>query len=104
MVPSDPLLAGLAVRTSAAFNSTPAQKGVDPGSACLDNPPSATLQKGPKSIDKTARAEPRSQMYWVKLQLPRRSEDEEKNACAQKWKVRYEKVKVMAKLVKTQYS
>lgn len=39
VVPTDPLLAGLAVGTSAAFNSTQAQEG-DPGWAWLDNPPS----------------------------------------------------------------
>lgn len=38
--PTDPVLAGLSVGTSAAFSSTRAQKG-DPRSACLDRPPSA---------------------------------------------------------------
>lgn len=42
VMPTDPLLAGPAVGTSAAFSSTQAQEG-DPGSACLDRPPSAVL-------------------------------------------------------------
>lgn len=44
--PADPLLAGLAAGPSAALNSAQAQRGILGNlSACLDNPPSATLQR-----------------------------------------------------------
>lgn len=43
-VPGDPLLAGVAARSSAALNSAQAQRGILGNlSACLNNPPSATL-------------------------------------------------------------
>ena len=45
-VPADPLLAGLVAGPSAALNSVQAQRGILGNlSACLDNPPSATLRK-----------------------------------------------------------
>lgn len=45
-VPADPLLAGLAAGPTAAINSVQAQRGILGNlSACLDNPPSAMLQR-----------------------------------------------------------
>lgn len=47
-MPADPLLAGLAAGAAAAQNSVQAQRGILGNlSACLDNPPSATLRKAP---------------------------------------------------------
>lgn len=85
LVPTESLLAGRAGGTSAAFDSTQAQEG-DPGSPCLDNPPSATLCKAPGPS-------PKPHMLNRSLRPMRpscdwRSENEEKKATARKLMVR----------------
>lgn len=48
MMPADPLLAGLVSGPYTALNSAQSQRGILGNlSACLDNPPSATLRKAP---------------------------------------------------------